>query len=110
MASVQEDKFDLQKRFMELFPEFENKTNDSPPAPLADRMRPFDFSGFLGNLKLLGKGKPLYELIVNNSFFSFILWGPPGSGKTSLARIVARKTESEFYEISAVNAGVPIFD
>lgn len=91
---------------MELFPEFEDKTNDAPPPPLADRMRPSDWAGLQGQANLVGEGKPLRELIAGKSSFSFILWGPPGSGKTTIARIAARMTESEFHEISAVNAGV----
>jgi putative ATPase len=54
----------------------------------------------------VGEGRPLRQLIGKNSNFSFILWGPPGSGKTTIARLAARLTESDFHEISAVNAGV----
>jgi len=91
---------------MELFSEFEDKLNDAPPAPLAERMRPSEWSDLLGHDKLVGAGKPLRELVAGQSSFSFILWGPPGSGKTTIARIAARMTGSEFHEISAVNAGV----
>jgi putative ATPase len=92
--------------FMELFPEFEESSSDVPPAPLAERMRPSEWKDLLGHVKLVGEGKPLRELIAGPSSFSFILWGPPGSGKTTIARIAARMTGSEFHEISAVNAGV----
>ena len=91
---------------MELFPEFEERSSDVPPAPLAERMRPSEWKDLLGHVKLVGEGKPLRELIAGPSSFSFILWGPPGSGKTTIARIAARMTGSEFHEISAVNAGV----
>ena len=91
---------------MELFPEFEESSSDIPPAPLAERMRPSEWKDLLGHVKLVGEGKPLRELIAGPSSFSFILWGPPGSGKTTIARIAARMTGSEFHEISAVNAGV----
>ena len=90
---------------MELFPEFE-KEMQSPVAPLADRMRPEDWKKFAGQEHLVGEGLPLRELVESGSRLSFLLWGPPGTGKTTLARISARLTESEFYEISAVNAGV----
>ncbi|MBT3365885.1 MAG: replication-associated recombination protein A [Nitrospina sp.] len=88
---------------MELFPEFEIK---APLAPLADRLRPESWKGFAGQEHLVGEGLPLRDLIESGSRLSFILWGPPGAGKTTLARIAARLTESEFCEISAVNAGV----
>ena len=58
---------------MELFPEFEDKLNNVPPAPLAERMRPSEWSDLLGHVKLVGAGKPLRELITGQSSFSFIL-------------------------------------
>lgn len=90
---------------MELFPEYEN-TSKSPPPPLAERMRPTGWEDFIGNNKLIGVGSPLRRLIEKNADLSFILWGPPGSGKTTTARIVARLSNSVFNEISAVNSGV----
>ncbi|MDA0692525.1 MAG: replication-associated recombination protein A [Nitrospinae bacterium] len=90
---------------MELFPEYEDTENASG-SPLANRMRPSGWEGFLGQEHLVGEGRPLRRLIEKNASFSFILWGPPGSGKTTIARLTARSTKSEFHEISAVNAGV----
>jgi putative ATPase len=90
---------------MELFPEYEKKS-DSPPPPLADRMRPDNWEDLLGHDHLIGEKSPLRRLIEKDAGLSFILWGPPGAGKTTIARIVARITQSEFHEISAVNAGV----
>ncbi len=90
---------------MELFPEFENQT-DSPPPPLADRIRPESWDDLLGHEHLFGEKSPIRRLIEKDVGLSFILWGPPGSGKTTIARIVAGITQSEFHEISAVNAGV----
>jgi len=90
---------------MELFPEFEPQSGGGA-APLADRMRPSGWDDFQGQEHLIGAGRPLRRLIEKGAAFSFILWGPPGSGKTSLARIVARLTRSRFHEVSAVNAGV----
>ncbi|GJL80192.1 MAG: ATPase AAA [Nitrospinaceae bacterium] len=90
---------------MELFPEYEDSEGTSG-SPLANRMRPDSWEGFLGQEHLVGEGRPLRQLIEKNASLSFILWGPPGSGKTTIARLAARITQSEFYEISAVNAGV----
>jgi putative ATPase len=91
---------------MELFPDLKISSSDSPPAPLADRMRPSQIKDFLGHPKLMGEGKPLRKIILGKSNLSFILWGPPGSGKTTVARLAANISESNFNEISAVNSGV----
>ncbi len=74
--------------------------------PLADRMRPVSFSQFFGQENLVGKDKPLRKMIENDKLSSIILWGPPGTGKTTIARIVAAKTDSYFEEFSAVTSGV----
>ncbi len=75
-------------------------------APLAERMRPRHFSEYVGQEALIGEGKPLRTLIENDELPSMILWGPPGSGKTTLARLIATVTQAEFVPLSAVMAGV----
>ncbi len=89
----------------ELFPEFESSST-SPPKPLAERMRPSSWEDLVGHEQLVGSASPLRLLIEKDTGLSFILWGPPGSGKTTIARIVAQITQSVFHELSAVNAGV----
>lgn len=74
--------------------------------PLAERMRPSTLGGFSGQLHLLAPGKPLRQAIESGRLHSMILWGPPGTGKTTLARMVAHYTGSEFIKLSAVLAGV----
>ena len=78
----------------------------SGPRPLADRMRPETLEEFVGQLHLLGPGKPLRKQIERDELHSMILWGPPGSGKTTLATIIARKTKSDFLRFSAVLVGI----
>ncbi|HEX7237204.1 MAG TPA: replication-associated recombination protein A [Gammaproteobacteria bacterium] len=75
--------------------------------PLAYRLRPDSFEDFLGHEKLLGPGKPLREAIEQGAISSMVLWGPPGCGKTTLARLLARYTDKEFVTFSAVTEGVP---
>ena len=75
-------------------------------APLADRMRPISLLEFLGQEHLLDKGKPLRNAIERDVLQSMIFWGPPGSGKTTLARIIASTTDSHFISFSAVLSGV----
>jgi len=75
-------------------------------APLAARMRPRTLEDFVGQEHLLGPGSPLRTLIEKDAFTSLILWGPPGTGKTSLANIVAAATNARYQELSAVNATV----
>src|ERR1700756_4658355 len=73
--------------------------------PLANKIRPKSLDEFVGQEHLVGEGKPLREAIEGRHLFSFILWGPPGSGKTTLARIYANALDAEFHELSAVSAG-----
>ncbi|OGG79132.1 AAA family ATPase [Candidatus Kaiserbacteria bacterium RIFCSPLOWO2_01_FULL_54_13] len=73
--------------------------------PLASKIRPKALDEFVGQEHLTGKGKPLRVAIEKKELFSFILWGPPGSGKTTLARIYASALGADFYELSAVDAG-----
>jgi len=74
--------------------------------PLSDRMRPKDLKGFFGQEEIVGENKLLRTAIEQDQIPSIILWGPPGSGKTTLAFIVAKKTKSEFIQISAVSSGL----
>lgn len=73
--------------------------------PLASRIRPKTLKGFVGQEHLAGEGKPLNIAIKQKHLFSFILWGPPGTGKTTLAKIYANSLKARFYESSAVSAG-----
>ena len=75
-------------------------------APLALRMTPRDFEEFLGQEELMGPGKPLRRMIEEDRISSMLFWGPPGTGKTALARLIASKTRSYFKELSAVTSGV----
>ncbi len=75
--------------------------------PLAYRLRPESFDDYLGHEKLLGPGKPLREAIEQGAISSMVLWGPPGCGKTTLARLLANYTDREFVTFSAVTEGVP---
>ena len=74
--------------------------------PLAERMRPRTLDEFIGQEKLLGPGKPLRVQIENDNVSSMLFWGPPGCGKTTLARLIARLTRSEFISFSAVLSGI----
>ncbi len=73
--------------------------------PLAERMRPTTLDEVIGQTHLLGDGEILRQIVKNKEPVSLILWGPPGSGKTTLARIIAREVEAEFIELSAVTSG-----
>src|ERR1700723_4806776 len=74
--------------------------------PLADRMRPRTLDEFIGQEELLGPGKPLRTQIERDDLSSMLLWGPPGCGKTTLARIIAKSTRADFIPFSAVLAGI----
>mgnify|MGYP002527398192 CR=1 FL=1 len=80
----------------------------SDSAPLAARMRPRSLDEFIGQSEIVGEGKPLRVMVERDEVPSIVLWGPPGTGKTTLASIIARRTQQHFEPISAVSSGVAV--
>lgn len=90
-----------------LGPQIVNSVSDTAVMrPLADRMRPASLEEFIGQQQLLAPGKPLRRMLEGRHLHSMILWGPPGTGKTTLARLVARTCDAQFIGLSAVMAGI----
>ena len=88
---------------MEQMSLFDNRVTNSP---LASRLRPETLREYVGQKHLLGEGKVLRRLIEQDQISSMIFWGPPGVGKTTLARIIAGMTRSDFVDFSAVTSGI----
>ncbi|SVD71477.1 uncharacterized protein METZ01_LOCUS424331, partial [marine metagenome] len=74
--------------------------------PLADRMRPESIESYIGQKHILGSGKPLRQAIEQGNLHSMIFWGPPGTGKTTLARLISKSCNAQFLTLSAVLSGV----
>src|SRR4030042_3425589 len=93
---------------MEIFIVILSKIMDMqiPNQPLADRMRPHNLDDFLGQEHLVGKGAVIRKMIESGNVMSFILWGPPGVGKTTVSRIIANQLKRPFFNLSAVHSGV----
>ena len=85
---------------------FDNLKENNKQIPLPELLRPKTLEEFLGQSNAAGENSPLISLLKTNRLFSLILWGPPGCGKTTLARIIASRTNSRFIELSAVTSGV----
>lgn len=78
----------------------------APTTPLAARMRPHDLSSYIGQSHILGEGQPLTQALHNKQVHSMLLWGPPGTGKTTLAQIIANQLDANLITLSAVSSGV----
>ena len=92
---------------MDLFDQIETPEGPEPNRPLADRLRPKTLSDVIGQDHLLGPDGPLGVMLASGSLGSLILWGPPGVGKTTIARLLADETDLHFVQISAIFTGVP---
>ena len=82
------------------------KHNQANLPPLAERVRPQNLNDFAGQKNLLSKNSLISTAIQHGKLFSMILWGPPGSGKTTLAKIISQRCNYGYYELSAVSSGV----
>jgi putative ATPase len=91
---------------MDFFEQDKGEREHSEIQPLADRMRPRSFDEFIGQTDVVGPGRPLRQAIENDRVGSLIFWGPPGSGKTTLASLIARSTKGQFVRFSAVTSGI----
>ena len=91
---------------MDLFADAASTVTPSAYAPLPEKLRPQTLESVVGQTHLLGPGKPLRLILESGNPHSMIFWGPPGTGKTTLARLVARHCDAEFLALSAVLAGV----
>src|SRR5690349_7794003 len=91
---------------MSLFDDPQLSPKDAAPAPLAERMRPRTLDEFVGQDALIAPGRPLRLAIDRDQLQSIILWGPPGTGKTTLARLIASVTRAHFISFSAVMSGI----
>jgi putative ATPase len=87
-------------------PEEERQSSGGGKRPLAERMRPERLEDYVGQEHILGPDKPLRRQIERDQLTSIILWGPPGVGKTTLAKLIARVTRCEFIPFSAVLSGI----
>ena len=85
---------------------FDNLIENNKQVPLAELLRPKKLEEYLGQTSVIQPNSPIINLLKSNRLFSLILWGPPGCGKTTLARLIAEQTQSEFIELSAVTSGV----
>ena len=85
---------------------FDTLENNNKQIPLAELLRPKTLEEYLGQTEVINENSPFYKLLIAKRLFSFILWGPPGCGKTTLARLMAKYHDCKFVELSAVNSGV----